>query len=228
MIRTGDISLAKVPAPSKTRRVLLAFLALSAVVICTPGPDTALTVRNALLGGRARGVWTAAGVASGQAVWTVAASLGAASLLRASQPAFLGLKFAGVAYLGYLGVQALRSALSRSGPAVGGPAGARRPGRLRAYRQGLLNDLANPKMAAFFVSLLPQFVPLGAGHAAALGTFLGLGLVFCLMTFGWLVGYSVLVAGGRRLLDRPRVRRTIDAVAGVALIGFGIRLAATP
>ena len=205
--------------------MLLAFLALSVVVICTPGPDTALTIRNALLAGRAGGAWTAAGVASGQAVWTVAASLGAASLLRASQPAFLALKVVGVAYLLYLGGHALRAALTRHPSATVGPRAGKPPVRWRAYRQGLVNDLANPKMAAFFVSLLPQFVPAGIGQVAALGTFLGLGSMFCLMTFGWLFGYSVVVASGRRLLDRPRVRRAIDAVAGVALIGFGIRLA---
>jgi threonine/homoserine/homoserine lactone efflux protein len=149
-------------------------------------------------------------------------------VLLASQPAFLALKFLGVAYLVYLGLHALRSALSRHrAPAEDSPS-AKRPARRRAYRQGILNDLANPKMAAFFVSLLPQFVPAGAGHVAALGTFLGLGMVFCVMTFGWLVGYSVLIASGRRLLDRPRVRRAIDAVAGVALIGFGVRLATSP
>jgi threonine/homoserine/homoserine lactone efflux protein len=205
--------------------VLLAFLAVSVVVICTPGPDTALTIRNALLGGRAGGAWTAAGVASGQAVWTVAASLGAASLLRASQPAFLALKLVGVAYLLYLGAHALRSALARHPSPASGPRSGKAPARWRAYRQGLINDLANPKMAAFFVSLLPQFVPVRGGHAAALGAFLGLGFAFCLMTLGWLVAYSVIVAGGRRLLDRPRVRRSIDAIAGVALIGFGVRLA---
>jgi threonine/homoserine/homoserine lactone efflux protein len=99
--------------------------------------------------------------------------------------------------------------------------------RGRAYRQGLLNNLANPKMAAFFIALLPQFVPAGAGHAAALAAFLGLGLLFCLLTFGWLVAYSALIAKGRRLVERPRVRRALDAVAGCTLIGFGVRLAFT-
>jgi len=78
---------------------LLAFLGVSALVICTPGPDTALTVRNSIIGGRRAGVLTAAGIAAGQLVWTVAASVGIAGLLQASQPAFLALKIAGAAYL---------------------------------------------------------------------------------------------------------------------------------
>ncbi|GGO72932.1 LysE family translocator [Nonomuraea cavernae] len=89
---------------------LIAFIGVSVVVICTPGPDTVLTVRNAFSGGGGSGVWTAAGVALGQAVWTVAASLGVAGLIQASEPAFLVLKYAGVAYLCYLGLQSLRSA----------------------------------------------------------------------------------------------------------------------
>jgi threonine/homoserine/homoserine lactone efflux protein len=93
------------------------------------------------------------------------------------------------------------------------------------YRQGLLNNLANPKMAAFFVSLLPQFVPAHAGRATALAGLLALGLLFCRPTFGWLVAYSVLIASGRRLMRRPAVRRGINAAAGAALIAFGVRLA---
>jgi threonine/homoserine/homoserine lactone efflux protein len=142
---------------------LVAFVALSAVVICTPGPDTALTVRNAILGGRGAGVLTAAGVVTGQAVWTVAASVGLASLLSASEPAFLVVKLAGTAYLCYLGLQSLRGAWT--GARAGQDRPARRVHRSRAVRQGVLNDLGNPKMAAFFISVLPQFAPFGRGGA---------------------------------------------------------------
>jgi hypothetical protein len=89
---------------------LLAFLGVSAVVICVPGPDTALTVRNALAGGRRCGVATAAGVAAGQAVWTLATSVGVAELIRASEPAFLVMKAVGAAYLVALGLQSLWTA----------------------------------------------------------------------------------------------------------------------
>jgi threonine/homoserine/homoserine lactone efflux protein len=203
---------------------LLAFLALSTVVICTPGPDTALTVRNALVGGRSGGIWTAAGVAAGQALWTGAASVGAASLLRASEPAFVSLKLLGAGYLGYLGIQSLRAACAKRPHAT---AEARSPRSLtsaRAFRQGLLNNLGNPKMAAFFMSLLPQFVP-AEGGSGAMVAFLLLGCVFCILTFAWLAGYSAAVATARRLLSRPPVRRGIDAVAGCVLMGFGVRLA---
>jgi threonine/homoserine/homoserine lactone efflux protein len=210
---------------------LLAFLAVSAVVICTPGQDTALTVRNALVGGRRHGVYTAAGVSVAQAVWTVATSLGLAGVLRASEPAFLALRVAGVAYLVWLGARSLYSAWrgghregdTGSGAAVGArPTAGRTPAA--AMRQGIVSNLANPKMAAFFISLLPQFVPAGG---PALPVMMLLGLLFCALTFVWLALYSLAVARARRLLDRPRVRRAMDAVAGVAFLGFGARLAVT-
>lgn len=144
---------------------LLAFVPVAAVVICTPGPDTALTVRNALAGGRTAGILTAAGVSAGQCVWTVAASLGLAGLLRASAPAFMALKVAGAAYLIFLGFQSLRTARHKAASA---PPPELAPGRpARALRQGLLNDLGNPKMAGFFIGLLPQFAGTGRGSLVA-------------------------------------------------------------
>ena len=223
---------------------LVAFLGVSAVVICVPGPDTALTVRNALAGGRRCGVATAAGVAAGQAVWTLATSVGIAELIQASEPAFLVMRTVGAAYLVALGLQSLWTASgirfpgrlrsptggpgtgpgrsrAAAGPDGSGP-GARqrmRPGR--ALRQGMVSNLANPKMAAFFLSLLPQF----ASPAQGAGGIVGLGLVFCVMTFGWLGLYSVVVDRARAVLSRSWVRRALDGVSGVVLVGFGARLA---
>ena len=205
---------------------LLAFLGVAAVVICTPGPDTALTIRNALAGGRRAGVATAAGVATGQAVWTIATSVGIAELIQASEPAFLVMKAAGAAYLILLGLQSLLKALwSTRHPnhAVGARADKRsgwmRPGR--GLRQGVVSNLANPKMAAFFLSLLPQFASAEGGA----GPVLALGLVLCVMTFAWLALYSVVVDRARVVLRRARVRRALDGLSGLVLIGFGTRLA---
>src|SRR5260221_3951101 len=90
---------------------LVAFLGISALVIATPGPDTAVTVRNSLLGGRIGGLATALGVAVGQAIWALATSAGIVALLVASEPLFLAVKYAGAAYLVVLGLQSLRAAL---------------------------------------------------------------------------------------------------------------------
>jgi len=195
---------------------LLPFLAVSALLIVVPGPDMALVARNALFSGARGGVLTSLGSATGLVIWTLAASAGVAALVRASEPAFLALKIVGATYLVFLGVQALRAVWRRDQTAI--------PPRTRSrrfYRQGLVSNLGNPKIAVFFTSFLPQFAPAGASFF----TLLALGLVFSLMTLAWLVGYSVVVARAGDVLRRPRVRRALEGVTGVVLIGFGVRLA---
>ena len=199
-----------------------AFLAVAVVVIVTPGPDTALTIRNTLVGGRGAGVGTAVGVAAGQAVWTLAASAGVAALLVASATAFAIVKYAGAAYLVYLGGVALWTALTGRGESE--PASPRGPRSLAprtATRQGLVSNLTNPKMAAFFTSLLPQF----AGPDAGFAELFGLGLLFCSMTLAWLSLYAWVVTRAGDVLRRPRPRRALEAVSGTALVALGVRLA---
>jgi threonine/homoserine/homoserine lactone efflux protein len=196
-----------------------AFLGISLVVIVTPGQDTALTIRNSLVGGRSAGIASAAGVVTGQAVWTIATSAGLAALLIASEPAFVALKLLGAAYLIYLGLEALRAALRgriASAPAPGSPRA------LAAYRQGVVSNLGNPKMAVFFTSLLPQFTPAGGASFWAL---LLLGLTFCALTFVWLTGYALAVAKAGDFLRRSRIRRALDALMGAVLVALGVRLA---
>jgi len=203
---------------------MAAFLGVSILVIITPGQDTALTIRNTLVGGRGSGVLTAVGVASGQFIWTVATSAGLAALLVASEPLFTALKLAGAAYLIFLGAQALYAALRpRRGDAKGNRFGsAHRLGRITAYRQGALSNLGNPKMAVFFSSLLPQFI--ARGHAS-FATLLMLGLLFNAMTLTWLTGYALVVARVGDVLRRDRVRRSMEGVTGLVLVGLGLRLA---
>jgi threonine/homoserine/homoserine lactone efflux protein len=201
-----------------------AFLAISAVIIVTPGPDTALTIRNTLLGARRGGVFTAIGVATGQAVWTLATSAGVAALLLASAPAFAAVRLVGAAYLVYLGLRALiAAARGRRSPDAGEPVAT--PLRLApgaAFRQGVLSNLANPKMAVFFTSLLPQFTGRGGTPFASL---LLLGAIFCTMTLAWLTLYAVAVARVGAVLHRAGVRRALEGVMGAVLVAFGLRLA---
>jgi threonine/homoserine/homoserine lactone efflux protein len=190
--------------------LLLEFLGVAALVIVTPGQDTALTIRNTLVGNRRSGVLTAAGVCTGQCVWALATSVGLAAVLVASEVAFQTLRWFGAAYLILLGLQSLYRAARRVQTNEAAPRGKSRP-----YRQGLVSNLGNPKMAIFFPSLLPQFASSFAG-------LLLLGLLFAAMTFCWLS--AVAQAGG--LLRRPRLKRAIDAVVGAVLVAFGVRLAA--
>jgi threonine/homoserine/homoserine lactone efflux protein len=195
---------------------MLAFLGISLLVICTPGQDTALTIRNTLVGGRAGGIRTAAGVALGQTVWALAASLGLAALLAASEPAFDALRLVGAAYLVLLGLHALHDAVR--GRAL--PEAAAAPRSPRFLRQGVLSNLANPKMAVFFTGLLPQF---GSSFAAMFA----LGVAFAALTLAWLALYALAVARARHALGRPRVRRALDALMGTALVALGVRLASS-
>jgi len=189
---------------------VIAFLAVSIVLIVAPGPDFALTVRNTIARGRRAGMLTGAGVVSSQLVWAIATAVGLAALLVASRPALLALRIVGAAYLVYLGIQSLLAAVR----------GARRHGMTEhrgrsPYVQGLFSNLGNPKMAIFFTSLLPQF---GESFAVLLGH----ALLFSAMTLAWLT----FVARAGDALRVPAVRRAIDAITGVVLIALGSRLAA--
>lgn len=198
------------------------FVGIAAVVIVVPGPDTAIVTKNAVLHGRGAALGTAFGVETGLAVWTVASAFGVASVVRASDTAFTALKLIGAAYLVWLGIQALRAA--RRGGSHSDPDSARRAsldGR-GGFRQGLLSDLANPKIGAFFTGLLPQFA--GPGHSVLI-PFLALGGLFVLMTLIWLCAYALVAVKASALLRRRRVSAAIDRLSGVILIGFGVRLA---
>jgi threonine/homoserine/homoserine lactone efflux protein len=191
---------------------------VAGVVIATPGPDTALTIRNTLRGGRRAGVLTGGGVASGQLAWALATGAGVAALLAASRPAFVLVRVLGASYLAFLGLHTLRGALQVH-------RASRQPGvplqRASAYRQGFLSNLGNPKMAVFFLSLLPQF----AHGGSAFGDTLALGGLFASMTFVWLALYAATVARAGDFLARVRVRRIVEGVTGIALTALGIRLA---
>jgi threonine/homoserine/homoserine lactone efflux protein len=202
---------------------IAAFIGVSMLVIAAPGQDTALTIRNTLFGGRPAGLATAAGVSSGQFIWTLATSAGLAAVLIASEPVFTAVRLAGAAYLVFLGAQALYSAIRpQAGSTPGGDSSKGRINRVSGYRQGVFSNLGNPKMVVFFSSLLPQFVP--TGQATFLNLLL-LGLIFNLMTLSWLMGYAFVVARVGDVLRRDKVRRSMEAVSGLVLVGLGLRLA---
>jgi RhtB (resistance to homoserine/threonine) family protein len=201
---------------------LLVFIPFAVIVIVVPGPDTAVVTKNVLVHGRRAALGTSVGVSAGLSIWTIAAAVGVASVVRASAVAFTVLKLIGALYLIWLGVQALRAA-RRTEP---GPFSARpnKPAMsaLGGFRQGLISDLANPKIGVFFTSLLPQFV--APGHSVLL-PFLALGAVFALMTLLWLFAYCLVAARAARTLQRPRVKAAMDRVTGVVLIALGLRVA---
>jgi threonine/homoserine/homoserine lactone efflux protein len=201
----------------------LTFLGVSIVVIVAPGPDTALTIRNTLRGGRAPGIGTALGVSTGQLIWAVATSVGLVAVLLASEPVFRAVRLAGAAYLIWLGLQSLRAAVTTRGPAPAGETVGERLSSRAAFGQGIVNNLGNPKMAVFFASVLPQFTAPGHGMVSALVL---LGVVFSILTFVWLAAYATVLSTAGRLLRASRLHRAVEAVSGTVLIGLGVKVAA--
>ena len=192
------------------------FALASLVLIAIPGPDQALIVRNALVGGRAAGLRTMLGGASGLLFHSTAAVLGLSALLAASATAYTSLKVAGVAYLLYLGVRMLRAAGAESGEDE------QRRGS-RPYSQGLLSNAMNPKCALFFLTFLPQFLP---NRGARLPMAVALAAVFEVLYLAWFTGLVALVDRVGEWLRRPRPRAWMDRASGSALVGFAARLAA--
>jgi len=200
-----------------------AFLGIAALVIIAPGPDTVLVTKNAVLHGRRAALGTSLGVNTGLVIWTVAAALGVAAVVRESAVAFSVLKLLGAAYLVWLGVQALLAARRRSAHDTSGARRVAGPvGALLGFRQGLLSNLGNPKIAVFFTGLLPQFV---SSRASVLGPFLLLGGLFVLMTAVWLCSYALVAVRVSSVLTRPSVKAALDGLTGVVLVGLGVRLA---
>jgi threonine/homoserine/homoserine lactone efflux protein len=198
---------------------LVPFLAVSAIVVITPGVDMALVTKNALLQGRSAAQAAALGINVGIFLWTIAAAVGLAAVIAASSTAFTVVKLAGALYLLYLGVRVLLASRHASSNVLM----ARRQLSTRAaFRQGVASNLLNPKIAVFFTSLLPQFVD--KGHANVRDLLL-LGALFNVMGVIWLLTYAVIAARGRDLLNQPRVKRAFDRLSGVALIALGARVA---
>jgi threonine/homoserine/homoserine lactone efflux protein len=203
------------------------FAIAALLLIMMPGPDQVLVTRNALSGGRRGGLLTMVGGALGLGVHATAAAVGLSALLLASSTAFTALKVVGVAYLLWLGVQTWRSARrTRLEPPE--EAGPRERQRWAAYlRQGFLSNALNPKVALFFVTFLPQFLPAShlSGSGSPRGDALLLSAVFAGLYVAWFGGYAVLVDRFGRWLRRPAVKARIERVTGFALVTFAARLA---
>jgi RhtB (resistance to homoserine/threonine) family protein len=200
---------------------LWVYVGTVVLIVVLPGPDTAVLTRNALAHGRATALGTVAGINVGLSVWVLATALGLASLLRASATAFDVVKLIGAVYLVWLGIQAWRD--SRRPGAVTAQFGSHAPiGRRGGFRQGLVSNLANPKCAVFFTSLLPQFV---AVHSAALPQILILGAIDIAINVAWQSSFSVAAARVSGTLRLPRVKAWLDRVTGTVLVGVGLWLA---
>lgn len=198
------------------------YVAMSVVLILTPGADTALVTRSAVVHGKRGAAATALGTTTGVLVHTLLAALGLSAILAQSAVLYEAVKYLGAAYLIYLGMVSLRTAAGKRSQATG-----ERPSKLShagsaCFRQGLLTNLLNPKVALFFLTFLPQFVQ-PAGHPLLQLTVMG--LTYAVLTLSWLLLYIYLLDLLRGWLSRPVAQRLLEGASGAVLLGFGLSLA---
>ncbi|GAA5051498.1 LysE family translocator [Nocardia callitridis] len=201
---------------------LASFLVAATILVLIPGPDTLIIVRGLIRGGRRGGIRTSAGVLCGLMVWVIAATLGLSALLRASEFGYEALKIAGACYLVWMGIQSLRS-LRRTATEIAAVdvSNTAQTGRSTGFRSGLLTDILNPKIGILFISFLPGFVP--DGYPVGWTT-LGLASIYVALTAAYC--FVLVTAAGKvaTWMQTPRIRKRLDAIAGFALVGFGVHL----
>jgi threonine/homoserine/homoserine lactone efflux protein len=201
---------------------VLSFAAVAGLLTIIPGLDTAMVLRSTAAQGRRHGFATALGVNSGALVWGAGAAVGVSALLTASTVAFTVVRIAGAVYMLWLGSRLVARGVKgadEDAAAAHGPHAAR--GLVRSWSRGLSTNLLNPKIGAFYVAVLPQFIP---PHASHLAVGLLLAFVHDLEGLAWFTAIILGTHTVRALLARHRARRTIDGVTGATLIGFGIKL----
>ncbi|MFC7331059.1 LysE family translocator [Marinactinospora rubrisoli] len=201
---------------------LTAAIGVLALLTLVPGPDMAVVTRSALAAGRAAALRTAGGVVLGLLTWGLLAVVGLAALLAASAEAFLVAKILGAGYLICLGAYTLWQ--SRRGapvPATSSDDPARNVGD--PWLSGLTTNVLNPKIAVFYAAVLPTLAPPTMPVHWSLTLLV---LIHAALTLAWLSGYALLLTRARAVFERPAVRRALDRVTGVVLIGFGLRVAA--
>jgi threonine/homoserine/homoserine lactone efflux protein len=196
----------------------LAAVGALALLTILPGPDFAIVVRWGAIGFRF-GVLAGLGIIVGCALWGALAVVGLAALFTGFPPAYEVVRIVGAGYLVWMAARLIGHSFRRHDSVTSW--GAAHSQRL-AFRQGLITNILNPKIAAFYVGVLPALVPAGAPPALAMAL-----LVLCHQVLGiaWLSLVSLLVSRGRGVLTRPTVRRWLDRVTGLVLLGFAGKLA---
>jgi len=201
------------------------FIVAAGLLTMTPGVDTAMVLRTSTSCGTRQGVAAAFGICLGLLVWGMSAAFGLTALLAASELAFTIVKWAGAAYLVYLGAKLLikpRSSMAADQMLSGDSAGLRR--EKSAFGRGFLSNILNPKVGVFYVTFLPQFIPHGVNVA---GFSLLLASIHVVITLAWFFLLIALTAPLGRFLARPSVIRNLDRLTGCVFVGFGVRLAAS-
>jgi RhtB (resistance to homoserine/threonine) family protein len=196
------------------------FIIMSVMLIILPGPDTAIVTKNTLAGGSANGMKTLSGTICALLIHTLAAVAGLSAIIVKSAFLFSIFKYAGAAYLVYLGIKSIlalkNQAISEEHPQTN------KYKNKSYFKQGFLTNILNPKVAVFFLTFLPQFVSTGSD---TLIPFLLMGATYAVLTSVWFMLYIFLINQISTFMKKPRTTKVIEALTGTILIGFGIKLA---
>jgi RhtB (resistance to homoserine/threonine) family protein len=205
-----------------TWSAVASFALAAGLLTIVPGLDTAMILRSTINQGRANGFATMLGITTGSLIWGVGAAVGVSALLTASEIGFLVVRVLGACYLTWLGIKLLWTAAHRPPMELATSTATAPPEPLsRSYSKGLLTNLLNPKIGAFYVAVLPQFIPAGA---PVFGMGVLLTMVHIVEGLAWC---TLLVLGASRIrlvLNRRSSQRAIDGVTGSVLVGFGVKL----
>lgn len=201
---------------------LWVFAAASFLLIILPGPDTAIATKNTLSMGRKGGLKTVLGTCCAVLIHTTAAIAGLSAIIVKSAFLFSIFKYAGSAYLVYLGIKNLM-ALRHQEPEEEGPESIEEKCNSQyCFKQGFFTNLLNLNVAIFFLTFLPQFVDPGK---AAFLSFLALGITYCLLKAAWYVSYVYMLDAISNFMKKPRIRAVFEGIISTVLIGFGVKLA---
>lgn len=198
----------------------LRFLVFAILIALAPGPDTFITLRVTVAGGRARGLWTVTGIIVANVVLGLLAATGLGAVIASSKHVFEALRWIGALYLAWLGLQAVRAAL-RGDAGAWQTGGAMTVRPIVAMRQGFLSTFTNPKALAFYVAVLPPFVSPNAGF----GELMLFALTLAVLGTIYLVSLTFAADKAMALIRRATVRRAIDGGVGTIMIGFATVLA---
>lgn len=203
---------------------IVLFASIATILVVTPGADTALVIRSTLSRGREAGLYTVYGICLGCIVHASASALGLSIILSQSATAFDIVKMAGACYLVWIGIKSLLASWKGHGGTFQvAPSVEPRPSDLsRSFREGLLTNVLNPKVAIFYLTFLPQFV---SPQGSALRQSLLLALIHIAIGFLWLSSYAFFFDKISGIFLRDAVRRKLEAVTGVVLMAMGVRLA---
>jgi threonine/homoserine/homoserine lactone efflux protein len=204
-------------------QLLMLFVVAAGLLTITPGVDTVMVLRTSTADGSRNGAAASLGICLGLMVWGLCAAFGLTALLAASLLAFTIVKWAGAAYLFYLGIRLLLKPRSKLADGdVETDKTHKRLGSKDAFQRGFLSNILNPKVGIFYVTFLPQFIPSGANYAAFSLLLTGIHLLITLAWFATLIALTIPLTG---FLVKPQVVRNLDRLTGCVFVGFGCKLA---